>query len=44
MPFLYQYCVVFSQCVCLKMKKVNIRTLSGTLGYASLVSVCVHIA
>ena len=36
MPFLYQYCVVFGQCVSLKIKKVNITTLSGTLGWPGM--------
>ena len=39
MPFFCQYCVLFGQFECLKMKKINIRTISGTLGHAWLVSV-----
>ena len=44
MPFFCQYCVLFGQFACLKMKKISIRTISGTLGHAWLVSVYVHIA
>ena len=44
MPFSCKYCVLFGQFACLKMKKISIRTISGTLGHAWLVSVYVHIA
>ena len=42
MPLICQYCV-FLACLCLKMKKINIRTISGTLGHAWRVSVYVYI-
>ena len=40
MPFYCQYCVLFGQCVCLKMEKINIKTISGTLG-ACMASFCI---